>query len=395
MQTIRKQKYSFKKKSIKRKKTMKYRGGQQPQPQPQSQPQGQDPSQDQGQLQGEPQLQLQGELQGQPQLQLQGQLQEQGQLQDQYPGQDQGQGQLQYQDQGQPQEQDPNQYQDPSQYQGQDQSQYQLQDQKQDQDPSQYQLQDPGQEQGEGQGEGEEQGQEEGEEPSNENKHPGIIGPAIKVAKNLANKAASLAFSGINSLTGVNIEDKESTNNALENAYNTLSDPEVQENISRVFDASTPAINKFMEKTTDAIEKSADKVGEAAISVALNTVASVPGVGAVIGAIRSLDKGAQAAQSVFNSMADTTTAAGDAAYEIKHNLNNPQSLAMTGGIANMELKMKNKINERNNIQKFVGGSIAEFQDTTLNPEKFKTKINNVTKRKKSNFKRNKSRRTRK
>jgi hypothetical protein len=354
MQTIRKRKYSLKKKLIKRKKTMKYRGGQQGQEQDPSQYQGQDPSQ--------------------------GQEQDPSQYQGQDPSQYQGQDPSQYQ------EQDPSQYQDqdPSQYQEQDPSQYQDQDpsQYQDQDPSQYQEQDPS------------QYQDEGEEPSNENKHPGIIGPAIKVAKNLANKAASLAFSGINNLTGVNIEDKESTNNALENAYNTLSDPETQENISLVLEASTPAINKFMEKTTDALEKSADKVSEAAISVALNTAASIPGVGAVIGAVRSLDKGAQAAQSVFNSMADTTTAAGDAVHEVKSNLNAAKE-QMIGGIANVKLKMKNKINERNNIQKFVGGSIAEFQDTTLNPEKFKTNINNVTKRKKSIFKRNKSRRNRK
>ena len=305
----------------------------------------------------------------------------------QYSGQDPNQYPEQYPSQypeqypSQYPEQDPGQYQvDPSQYPGQDPSQ----------DPSQYPGQDPGQ----------------GEEPSNEdeNKHPGIIGPAIKVAKNLANNAASIAFSGINSLTGVNIEDKVSTNNALEKAYETLSDPETKENIKRVLgegsqvaaialEASGPAINKFMEKTTDALEKSANKLGEAAVSVALNTAASVPGVGAVVGAVRSADKGAQAMQSVFNAFSDTATAAGDTANEIKNKFNSAQE-QMNGMQAQMN-GMANLGSQINNMQIQTAGSIAEFKDATLNPEKFKTNISKVTRRKKTFFRNTKSRQTRK
>ena len=271
--------------------------------------------------------------------------------------------------------------------------------QHQEQGPSQYQEKDASQYQDQ---------EEEGEEHSKEeeNNHPGIIRPAFKAAKNLANKAAELAFSGINSLTGVDVENTESTNNALENAYKTLSDPETKENISRVvgegaqvaaiaLEAASPAINKFMEKTTDAVEKTANRVGEAAVSVAFNTAASVPGIGALVGAVRSADKGAQAVQSVFNAFYDTTTAAGDTANEIKHKY--IEAKEQLNGLSNMDLKtqMQNKINERTNIQNYVGGSITEFQDTTLNPEKFKTKINNVTKRKKTYFRNAKSRHARK
>jgi hypothetical protein len=296
MYTIRKRKYSLKKKSTKRKNTMKYRGGQ-------------------------------------------------------------------YQEQG------PSQYQD------------------QEKDASQYQDQ---------------------EEHSNEeeNNHPGIIRPAFKAVKNLANKAASLTFSGINSLTGVNIENTESTNNALENAYKTLSDPETKENISRVvgegaqvaaiaLEAASPAINKFMEKTTDAVEKSVEKVGKAMVNIAMNTAEEIPGAGVIIGTVRSLDKGAQAAQSVLNAFSDTATNAGDTANEIKRKYKEAQE--QLHGLSNMDLEtqMQNKIKERTNIQNYVGGSITEFQDTTLNPEKFKTKINNITKRKKTLFRNTKSRHARK
>jgi len=233
------------------------------------------------------------------------------------------------------------------------------------------------------------------EEPSNENEHPGIIGPAIKVAKNLANNAASIAFSGINSLTGVNIENPDSANNALENAYNTLSNPETKENIKRVvgegaqvaaiaLEASGPAINKFMEKTTDALEKSADRLGKAAVSIALNTAEEIPGVGVVIGTVRSLDKGAQAMQSVFNAFSDTATAAGEAGSEIKNRYNAVQE--QMNGIANLS-------NQIGYTQMQTAGSIAEFKDATLNPEKFKT--NKITTRKKTLFRNTKSRQTRK
>ena len=134
-------------------------------------------------------------------------------------------------------------------------------------------------------------------------------------------------------------------------------------------DSSRPAINKFVETTTNAFEKSATKMGSAAVNIGLNTLEEIPGVGVVIGTIRSLDKAVKAAQSVVNAGNEVVAASGDAVNQVTQNIENAKSKM---NVMDLQKQLQDKIRDKTEILKKVGGSIAEFRDTTLNPEKFIT-----------------------
>jgi hypothetical protein len=248
--------------------------------------------------------------------------------------------------------------------------------------------------------------------------HPGLIGPAMNFISNTTNKLASNTITGASNLLGVDITNKSSINDEFKKATEILSDSQMRENIKNIIsegaqtlaiglEAAKPAINQFVETTTDAVEKSASKIGKAGVSIALNTLEEIPVAGIVVGTIRSLDKAAQAAQSVFNAGSEIITASGDAANQIAKNIENASNLKMlpqipnqisniakqlpniTNKIPDIQKQMQNKLREKTQILNKVGGSIAEFHDSTLNPDRFllqnggKTRRNNKKKTQKN------------
>jgi len=271
-----------------------------------------------------------------------------------------------------------------------------------------------------------------GGQVSNEIKatHPGLIGPAMNFISNTTSTLASNAISRANNLLGFDITNKSSINDEFKKATEILSDAQMRENIKNVIsegaqtlaiglEAAKPAINQFVETTTEAVEKSASKIGKAGVSIALNTLEEIPVAGIVVGTIRSLDKAAQAAQSVFNAGSEIITASGDAANQIAKNIENASHLNMlpqipnqipnisnqmpnianqipnisnqmpnianqfqniTSKIPDIQKQMQNKLREKTNILNKVGGSIAEFHDSTLNPDRFLIKNGGKTRR---------------
>jgi len=207
--------------------------------------------------------------------------------------------------------------------------------------------------------------------------HPGLIGPAMKLIGNATNKVASTAISSASKLLGVDLASKADVNGALKKELAILSDPQTRENIKKVIsegaktfaiglNAAQPAVNQLLKTTTDAIKKTGDKVGKAGVDIAMNTLEEIPGVGVVIGTIRSVDKAAQAAQSVANAGSEILTATGDTVNQVTKNIENVNN--------NMNLDLNKNLQEtfkkNTNIQEMVGGSISQFHDSTLNPEKF-------------------------
>lgn len=257
------------------------------------------------------------------------------------------------------------------------------------------------------------------EELANEIKddHPGFVGPAVNLVSSTANNVASAAITGASSLLGVNLASKDSVNNALEKEIKILSDPETKEHIQEVvsegaeilatsLEAAQPAINQMVETTTEAVEKSAEKIGNAGINIALNTLEEIPMLGVLIGTIRSVDKAIAAGQSVVNAGSEIVTASGDAVNQVTQNIvdttkkNVPQLPSTDISVipevpdvkGNLEKKMSDKVNEKTEILNKVGGSIAEFKDSTLNPEKLLSQYGGKTRRRrrKYNFKKTSS-----
>jgi len=246
------------------------------------------------------------------------------------------------------------------------------------------------------------------------NPHPGLVGPAMNLISNTTNKIASTAISGASKLLGVDLANKGDVNNALKKEFAILSDPQTRENIKKVVSegaqnfaiglkAAQPAVNQLLKTTTDAIEKTGAKVGKAGVTIAMNTLEEIPGVGILIGSVRSLDKAAQAAQSVANAGSEIITASGDAVNQVTKNIENVSKNKIPNVLdfnKNMNIdfnkNVKDAFNKNEKIQKMIGGSISQFHDSTLNPDKFllqtggKTKNANKNTFKKKTLKRKRS-----
>lgn len=213
-----------------------------------------------------------------------------------------------------------------------------------------------------------------------QSKHPGVVAPVVDLVSGIANNLASTAVSGASSFLGVNLNSKESVNNALKKQIAIFSDPETKENLKKLLqegskvvalglESSEPAINKFIEKTTKAVGTSAEKIGDAVISVGLNTLGAIPVVGSVVGAVRAVDKAVKAGQSVLNAGNEVIAASGDAVNQVTRNIEDAKSRIKDMDF-DLQKQLQDKIKDKTAILQKVGGSIAEFHDTTLNPEKF-------------------------
>jgi hypothetical protein len=263
-----------------------------------------------------------------------------------------------------------------------------------------------------------------------QSEHPGIVGPAVNLVSSTANNVASAAITGASDLLGVNLASTDSVNNALEKEIKVLSDPETKEHIQEVIgegaqvlatglEAAQPAINQLVETTTEAVEKSAEKIGNAGVNIALNTLEEIPMLGVLVGTIRSVDKAIAAGQSVVNAGSEIITAEGDAINQITQNISDatkkfaptlpdlpnaddlkekilsklPETPKIPDVKGDLTKKMTDKVNEKTKILNKVGGSIAEFYESTLNPDKLLLQYGGKTKRhRRYNFKRSVSKR---
>jgi hypothetical protein len=200
---------------------------------------------------------------------------------------------------------------------------------------------------------------------------------------NAAAKASAGLSSGVNGInTGISnignfvtgsIGAAVDTYNTIKNTQamviDTMTNPnfpamvdDVSEKAYVVLDKASPAINKATEvigeAVAHAVEKSGSKISKAVTGAASNAVGGLPGVGIPIAAARTAEKASEAAQVAVEAFGDVTKAAKDAISS---------AVPQKGGAERAILK-----NRKNTAKtmKMVGGSIAEFMDSTLNPSFF-------------------------
>jgi hypothetical protein len=200
---------------------------------------------------------------------------------------------------------------------------------------------------------------------------------------NAAAKASAGLSSGVNGITtgisnignfvtdsiGAAVDTYNTIKNTQAMVIDTMTNPnfpamvdDVSEKAYVVLDKASPAINKATEvigeAVAHAVEKSGSKISKAVAGAASNAVGGIPGVGIPIAAARTAEKASEAAQAAVEAFGDVTKAAKDAISSAV-----PQS----GGAERAILK-----NRKNTAKtmKMVGGSIAEFMDSTLNPSFF-------------------------
>lgn len=247
--------------------------------------------------------------------------------------------------------------------------------------------------------------------------HPGLnekVSETVsKVGENLEGVAVNtLDYIG-NSL-GVDITNNEDVERKIKGFNEVLSDPDIRKELNKtataageyatiVAKASEPAIKEFAGIFEKSIAKASSEIGEDLANIAMNTLEAIPGPGAFVGLVRDIDKGAQAVESAFAAASDISIAATDAIQKtsknienVKNNISNPNlnnsslnnsvntSLNNTvnnslnkkinnmkggGSLKKRIINYKRTMKRKNDMMKKIGGSIQEFHNSTLFPNK--------------------------
>jgi uncharacterized phage infection (PIP) family protein YhgE len=183
----------------------------------------------------------------------------------------------------------------------------------------------------------------------------------------LPNLGLGEASEGILSTTGDLIEG--ATINTLEGMGELvgvdLTDPNLAENNKEKIDeitknaveigtvaleAAAPFTDKLIDETVDAGGHAVSKMGEAGVKVLLNTAEEIPGVGIVIGTLRSLDAVGQAVLSSVNAGSEVVESASD---------------TINASVKNFDRLIEEKENTENrvkaSIDEFTGGSTRKYR----------------------------------
>jgi hypothetical protein len=161
-------------------------------------------------------------------------------------------------------------------------------------------------------------------------------------------------------LTNVNLNDSSSIDEKLNKIKLGLSNPvnkeklrqiigELAQNGTIAIEASVPFITEFVKKSISIGSNSLSDIGEAIVKVMLNTAEEIPGVGIMIGMIRSFSNVGEAVVSSINAGSEIVTAS---------------SQAIDGSIQNFKRISK----ENGNRMSDVNESINNFtQPLSFNP----------------------------
>ncbi len=154
------------------------------------------------------------------------------------------------------------------------------------------------------------------------------------ILDNIENSAKGIAVNALESVgnkLGVNIEDPQSVNNALNNIKNAVTNPEnvkktteilkgLAQNAAVYYKAVEPLVNPMADKMLEVGAKTAEKMGETATVIASNAVKEIPGVGLAYALVQDASKLGEAASAATNAFAEITTTASDSAVVFKKNL---------------------------------------------------------------------------
>jgi hypothetical protein len=145
----------------------------------------------------------------------------------------------------------------------------------------------------------------------------------VKKTSNLLKGLFVTATERIAKLANINISDSSDVNSKLDEIKEALDNPENREKLKEIvgelaengtiaIQAATPFIKEFMEKAVDIGTKTAADIGESIVKIGLNVSEEIPGVGILIGTIRSLSNAGEAFLSTTNAVSEIITASSDA-----------------------------------------------------------------------------------
>lgn len=176
------------------------------------------------------------------------------------------------------------------------------------------------------------------------------------------------AIESTGNLLGVDFSNPDETSKKLDDIKKNISSPENVEKMTEIvgeavqvgsvaLEAAEPFTKPMINKSAEIIEEAGSKIGKAGVNIILNTAEEIPGVGVVIGTIRTISK-----------IGEAGLAATDAASELVTTSSN--SINATSKNFNELMK------EKEDVVKRTDDSVKEFEaplkNTTPNDEKVPT-----------------------
>ena len=177
----------------------------------------------------------------------------------------------------------------------------------------------------------------------------------------LAEGVAVKSIEGVGNLLGVDLSDSQNTGEKLEEIKTALSDPKNKEKVKEIIseaadvgavvvEAASPFIKPLVEKSIDVGSVALSKMGESAVKIGLNTAEEIPGVGVLIGTVRSLSNAGEAVMAATNAAGEVVTASSD---------------SINAATKNFERLIKEKQNSLNRINESVNNFTSpELQKLT-------------------------------
>jgi hypothetical protein len=188
------------------------------------------------------------------------------------------------------------------------------------------------------------------------------ISEVVNKTKQIAASAALDSVDDVGKLIGVNIMKPKEIQAKLDNINQSIHDPETIEKVKDIaegvaeiggvlIESTKPFVEPMINNTIEAAGDAASKIGEAGVKVILNTAEEIPGVGVVIGTVRSISNIGEALVATANSGSEVVTDMADT--------------------VNASFKyFKELIKEKGDVVNRTVNSIKHF----TNPKRFKSKI---------------------
>jgi len=180
----------------------------------------------------------------------------------------------------------------------------------------------------------------------------------VQKVQNLLSGLFLKATDNIAKLANVDINDSSSIDKKLDQIKNILVNPENKEKVKKIISdlstqgviaiqAASPFLQEFLDKGVTIGTKTLSEISQAIVKIGFNTATEIPGVGILVGTIRSI-----------GNAGDAITASTNAAAQLVTNYSD----AINGSFLNFNKLSQENSNRLNNINK----SINEFKQPPLN-----------------------------
>jgi hypothetical protein len=191
----------------------------------------------------------------------------------------------------------------------------------------------------------------------------------LQKTQNLLKGLFLQATESIAKIANVNINNPISTDQKLQQIKEALINPANKEKLKEIISelskngaiaiqAASPFIKEFLDKLVPIGTKTMSQWGEAIVKIGLNTATEIPGVGILVGTIRSIGNAGEAIAASTNAAAEIVTSSSD---------------AIKGAIMNYKKITQENMGRLNNINT----SINEFQKPLQLPQQLVTSTNMI------------------